>query len=313
MNIFGGVMRFCKNMKLRCIRYVLVIVGAVLVAAIVAVCASGSKMEPAFSADIRLADALPRKVANMTVRDEPIASTTEMAKAVIELLNYDDAICRVYVLNDLRISVYIATWSPGKMSSRLVSGHTPDICWPAAGWTRVDFGGAEMGSVVFRDLGFPAGNFRVFSQGASKEYMVFWHRVGKKYLSYKNGGSPPWWAFASEVWMNGISFPQKGQLFFRVSANMPLDSFWGGPQFESIRLALIRLGLVPDKWFGAIECLLIFDFAPCFYRKGGQVFAMFGDSQSWDVNNYWSGRVSGDNLFDYYRSRGVRDTATVAM
>src|SRR5690606_27133761 len=40
-----------------------------------------------------------------------------------------------YISGPLRLSVYVAYWEPAKMSSRLVAGQTPDVCWVGAGWT----------------------------------------------------------------------------------------------------------------------------------------------------------------------------------
>lgn len=69
-----------------------------------------------------------------TVEYKPIADTPEMKKAVAELLNYDDAVYAVYSNGTRHLAVYIAYWTPGKMSHRLVAGHTPDVCWVNAGW-----------------------------------------------------------------------------------------------------------------------------------------------------------------------------------
>jgi len=73
-----------------------------------------------------------------TVEYKPIADTPEMKAKVDELLNYDDAVYAVYSKGLQRISVYIAYWTPGKMSQRLVAAHTPDVCWVGAGWRIVE-------------------------------------------------------------------------------------------------------------------------------------------------------------------------------
>lgn len=64
----------------------------------------------------------------------PIADTPEAKAKVDELLNYDDAVFAVYTRGTERVSIYLAYWTPGKMSHRLVAGHTPDVCWVGAGW-----------------------------------------------------------------------------------------------------------------------------------------------------------------------------------
>lgn len=64
----------------------------------------------------------------------PIADTPEAKAKVEELLNYDDAVFAVYTRGTERVSIYLAYWTPGKMSHRLVASHTPDVCWVGAGW-----------------------------------------------------------------------------------------------------------------------------------------------------------------------------------
>ena len=64
----------------------------------------------------------------------PVAETAEMQKVTTETLNYDDAIYAIYTRGEMRISVYAAYWMSGKMSYRLIAGHTPDVCWVGAGW-----------------------------------------------------------------------------------------------------------------------------------------------------------------------------------
>lgn len=75
---------------------------------------------------------------------QPIADTPEMKAKVDELLNYDDAVFTVYTKGSERLSVYIAYWAPGKMSHRLVAGHTPDVCWVGAGWRIVEAKSMEL-------------------------------------------------------------------------------------------------------------------------------------------------------------------------
>ncbi len=81
-----------------------------------------------------LASLVPEKIPGWTVKDQPIAETEEMKKAVDEMLNYDDAVYRIYTQGKTTISVYVAYWKPGKMSPRLIAGHTPDVCWVNNGW-----------------------------------------------------------------------------------------------------------------------------------------------------------------------------------
>ncbi len=204
-----------------------------------------SGMGKAIMADGKsLAKALPADLAGSTVHDEPIAATEEMKKAVGELLNFNDGIYRIYQLPDARVSVYAAWWEQGRMSPRLVAGHTPDVCWPGSGWVRDQTAEKKLGALSseLTATGFAEGEARVFEANGSAEYVVFWHRVGDRILSYHNGYSPPWWAALDEMWRDGLNL-RKEQLFVRVSSDVPLESIWGRPELQALREALLKLGL----------------------------------------------------------------------
>jgi hypothetical protein len=191
-----------------------------------------------------LSKLLPAQLENGTVRDEPIAASDEMKKAVGELLNFNDGLFRIYQLPDARVSVYVAWWEAGRMSPRLVATHTPDVCWPGNGWTRDQTAEGGLGSLSeeLRTKGFAQGECRVFSMQNKPEYVVFWHKVGDEMLSYGTGFAPPWWAWIDEMWRGGLNLRNE-QLFVRISSDKPLEKIWGKPEIEPLRKALLDLGL----------------------------------------------------------------------
>jgi hypothetical protein len=189
----------------------------------------------------KLSDLLPANLGVGTTKDEPIAATDEMKKAVGELLNYDDAVFRIYQMSGYRISVYAAWWAPGKMSPRLVAGHTPDVCWPEAGWERDRKDEAIEGASSL-PRSFLEGERRVFRLHGKPEYVVFWHKVGGELRSYGNGYAPPWWAFLDEMRRDGLNL-RKEQFFVRVSSDVSLDSIWLNPELEPLRSCIAGLGL----------------------------------------------------------------------
>lgn len=192
----------------------------------------------------RLETVLPVRLGSGGARDEPIAATEEMKKAVGELLNFNDSIYRIYQLPEARVSVYIAWWEPGRMSPRLVAGHTPDVCWPGNGWLRDN--AAERGLGALREelsaTGFAEGEVRVFRMQNKPEYVVFWHKVGDQMLSYHTGYAPPWWAWLDEMWRGGLNL-RKEQLFVRISSDTPLETIWPQAEMAPLRQALLALGL----------------------------------------------------------------------
>lgn len=191
-----------------------------------------------------LVSILPARLSGATARDEAIALTEEMKEAVGELLNYDDAVYRIYQLPGTRVAVYVAWWRPGRMSPRLVAGHTPDVCWPASGWRRDPALGAEQADLerTIRRLSLATGECRTFVRENRSEHVVFWHRVGERFQSYSTGYAPPWWAPFAEMWRDGLNL-RKEQLFVRISSDQPLAEVLARPEVEPLLVELRRLGL----------------------------------------------------------------------
>ena len=175
--------------------------------------------EPTFHG--KLADLLPEPPPGWTMVKKAIADTPEMKAAVDELLNYDDGVFVDYTNGTDRLSVYIAYWTPGRMSQRLVASHTPDVCWVGNGWQN------EKSSVVdgLRAAGrvvAPAESRR-FSINGTTEYVWFWHTVGGETKSYSTGSVPPWYAPLTDMLRKGLN-QREEQFFIRVSSRAPLNS-----------------------------------------------------------------------------------------
>lgn len=219
--------------------------GSLLVAAIGLQWWTASAHMKSTLEDKRLANLLPEKLgARGDARDEPIAASEEMKKAVGELLNFNDGLYRIYSLPDARVSVYVAWWEAGRMSPRLVAAHTPDVCWPGNGWLRdtaAEAGLSALGEKL-RAKGFSDGELRVFLMQNKPEYVAFWHKVGDEMLSYGTGFAPPWWAWLDEMRRGGLNL-RKEQLFVRISSDRPLQDILDKPELEPLRRALLNLGL----------------------------------------------------------------------
>jgi hypothetical protein len=61
--------------------------------------------EPSQVTGKTLTSLLPAKAGTVPARDEPIAATEEMKKAVDELLNFNDGLYRIYQVGEARLSV----------------------------------------------------------------------------------------------------------------------------------------------------------------------------------------------------------------
>jgi hypothetical protein len=187
----------------------------------------GASARRAFTGSLR--DLLPTaaETAGWSVESRPVAETAEMKRAVSEQLNYDDAVYYIYTRGELKISVYIAYWTPGKMPARLISTHTPDICWVMVGWKR-------LAAVSGRILALPTGAKSVPAEkremqiNGKSEWVLFWHLFAGTGKSYGTAHLPSWYAALRDVWLWGLN-QRAEQFFVRISANAPVDDWWNTP------------------------------------------------------------------------------------
>ncbi len=185
-----------------------------------------------------LAQLLPQEISGWTISDQPIATTEEMKKAIGEVLNYDDAIFRTYSKGSISIAVYIAYWKPGKMSARLIAGHTPDVCWVANGWRCAERNFSYQATIPNHTLR-PA-QAGIYELSGNIQHVLFWHLQGDRLVTYNKAGTPPWWAFLTDLWEEGLN--QRGeQVFIRVSGNLPVEQ---ALQTSALQNALEALGAV---------------------------------------------------------------------
>jgi len=195
-----------------------------------------------------LAALLPEAPPGWTRTLRPIADTPEMQRAVGELLNYDDGVFADYTRGTDRLSVYIAYWTPGRMSHRLVAGHTPDVCWVGAGWRCTERGtlSPQVSSFSPQVPPLPVAEARTFTFKDTTEYVWFWHLVGGAPKSYGTGFTAPWHAPLTDMLARGLQ-QREEQFFIRLSAPAPLDDPALQPLLDTVLRALPLLPAKPES------------------------------------------------------------------
>lgn len=183
----------------------------------------------AFTGTLEKLLARPEEIAGWTLIKHPVSETPEMKKTIEKTLGYDDSLYIIYKKGDLRVSMYVSYWAPGKMSHRLIGGHTPDVCWVGGGWQQLARG--------IEYVNFPEeGNslmveHRVFSINGQTEHVVFCHLVGGWPISYQTHAQPPWYAMFSDLLGRGVA-QREEQLFLRISSDRAFGQFIGTPPVQ---------------------------------------------------------------------------------
>lgn len=164
-------------------------------------------------------------VPGWNVRLRRVAESIEMERVTKELLEFDDCEYVDYERGDTRISVYAAYWKPGKIDSRWVASHTPDVCWAAQGWT-CRFRACRALPHRFDCDKTVSLEYRLFELGTQSEYVVFCHFAGGRAITYNGIGLAPRRGeiLASFLRTGKLEKRDDEQLFIRISSNEPLTN-----------------------------------------------------------------------------------------
>ncbi len=138
-----------------------------------------------------------------------------------------------------QITFYLAYWPPGQTSVSNVALHTPDACWPGAGWQSQRPAASRFAaSLGGRPL--PPAEYRLFSKGEFVQHVWFWHLYNGAAIAQSDPRSVR--ELLKIAWRYG--FHREGeQLFVRVSSNRPWDAIAGEPLVAEVFARLRPLGL----------------------------------------------------------------------
>ncbi len=139
-----------------------------------------------------------------------------------------------------QLTVYVAYWAPGQTSVSRVASHTPDACWPGAGWNSQTVDDRhEMTSLP--GLNISPGEHRLFTNSAGFAQNVwFWHIHNGRVISYRDPYSIP--ALFQIALQYGFR-PPGDQFFVRISSNKPWAQLQDEPLVREILTNLTKVGL----------------------------------------------------------------------
>jgi exosortase len=139
----------------------------------------------------------------------------------------------------LEITVYLAYWPAGSAPVSAVAAHTPDACWPGAGWTALPVTNSRI-PVALGHRQLDDAEYRQFVQREFLQHVWYWHLYNGRVIHPEGIRSPR--QLLTLAFKYG--FHREGeQLFVRVSSNQPWEIISAEPLLQEIFARLVPFGL----------------------------------------------------------------------
>ena len=141
----------------------------------------------------------------------------------------------------VQITVYVAYWPAGQTSVSRVASHTPDACWPGAGWSSQTTGRDRRQALAVGELRLAPAEYRLFrTDRGFAQHVWFWHVFDNRVIDYRDPYSIP--ALLQIALQYGFK-RQGSQYFVRLSSNRPWSDLAAEPLMRDILAGLARTGL----------------------------------------------------------------------
>jgi exosortase len=184
-----------------------------------------------------LAALMPQPSAGWTAR------TTPDVDQYSDILQTHNLIERVYSTGSApgtaHLTLYLAYWRPGQAPVSLVDAHTPDACWPGAGWQLEKMANDRAALEIAGRILAPA-ECRIFERNQFETHVWFWHLYGGRPLNFVDPYSAP--RLLGLALRYGFGHAQD-QLFVRVSSDRPWDEIASTPVLRQFLSNLQPMGL----------------------------------------------------------------------
>lgn len=141
-----------------------------------------------------------------------------------------------------QVTVYVAYWPAGQTSVSSVASHTPDACWPGAGWSSATMADTERRQALqVPGLELSPAEYRLFrTDRGNRQHVWFWHIFDGRVIDYRD----PYSLRALLQIALEYGFRRQGsQYFVRLSSNRPWEELADDPLLREIFANLDRVGL----------------------------------------------------------------------
>jgi exosortase len=139
----------------------------------------------------------------------------------------------------IEVVIYAAYWRAGQAPVSLVASHTPDACWPGAGWEVLPVAAPRARLPIGTRL-LPDAEQRRFQSRGQPHHVWFWHLHDGRPIAYRDPYSAV--ELLRIAWKYG--FRRDGdQLFIRVSSNQPWSAISADPLLRDFFARTEKVGL----------------------------------------------------------------------
>ena len=191
-------------------------------------------------------DAPPPEVTTLMPERPPgwqTATSTGLVRFA-DILETDQLAQRTYVKRRpdgerLLVTLYLAYWQPGQAGVSVVATHTPDACWPGAGWTPIPVAEEEV-NLDLPDRNLARSEYRIFTDDKEPQHVWFWHSYDRQVIPEFEPRRPL--ELLGSVFTYGVRSNGE-QLFVRLSSNRPWEDFSDEPLLTEIFANLKPFGL----------------------------------------------------------------------
>jgi hypothetical protein len=199
---------------------------------------------PIATLEAPISEIIPKDIDGWTYNDYDLSDSPESSERISSFLNLDDSLFRVFQNGSTKVAIYVAYWTPGKVSYRWAGAHTPDTCWVVNGWKRLD----RKYCIPFNPLNIPLkdAEFGIYEKDNDVQNVYFWHLVGGQPFGYEQKEIPNIFASLIDIKKYGLNLRQE-QFFIRLSSNQKIETLAQIEGFEEIIQGLAKLNLSLDS------------------------------------------------------------------
>lgn len=192
---------------------------------------------------VNLTALLPEAFDGWKSEDLPLGLTEAESGAALKLLNLDTFVQRRYTKNGGSIVVYVAYWKPGKMDTRVIAAHNPDVCWVGNGWMCQESASREI--VEVDSMASKPAEYRVYEMNGARVSVFYWLMVNNESFVFRD--------FAHTVtspvdyfttFFHEILMGKPSHYFIRISSDLPKDRLISSSLFAEIIKDLKQTGVV---------------------------------------------------------------------